>query len=322
MKKILLAGPFSDKAKRIMTEILRGFHVECITKEEEFEAHPDADYLIHRTLKMTADTLRKMKSLRFIQRWGVGLDMIDIQTAGKLGIVIAGAVGVNAPAVAELTVGLMLALYRNIVPIHEALHRGEWIKSAVEKQSYMINGKTVGVIGGGNIGMLVGRYVSAMNANVIIYDDFARSPETEAATGFRFVGLDDLLKTADIVTLHVPLMDSTRHMIDEPQFALMKPGAILVNAARGGIVNEKALLKALDEERIMGAALDCFETEPLPGDSPLLLHPRVLATCHVGGNSVDVANIMATWCPENVIAFVKGEMPDSRIANKEFLPKK
>ena len=319
----MIAGPYNDDVREIMRKNLsKDFEVQFITKQEEFDTALDADYVILRTLKLPGDTINSMPNLKFIQRWGAGVDIIDIETAGKRGIPVANIAGENAPAVAELALTLMLSVYRNVLEINEAMHKGQWIKNSIDKRCFMINEKKVGIIGAGNIGKLIGKYVQALEATVQYYDIKRLTPEQEETLGFQYVSLEELLKTSDIVTLHVPLNETTKYMIGEEQIALMKPSAVLINAARGGVVKEAALLKALKENRLLGAGLDCFETEPLPGDSPILEFPNIVLSCHVGGNTADLAFKLAKRCPGNIRAFREGKLEEKFVTNRQFLGSK
>ena len=316
----MIAGPYNDDVKEIMrVNLSKDFEVVFITKQEEFETALDADYVILRTLKLPGTTILCMPNLKFIQRWGAGVDIIDIETAGKRGIPVANIAGENAPAVAELALLLMLSVYRNVLSINEALHKGQWIKNSIDKQCYMINEKKVGIIGIGNIGKLVGKYVKALDATVQYYDIRRLTPEQEEKLGFEFVSFEELIKTSDIITLHVPLNETTKYMIDEEQISQMKQNTVLINAARGGVVNENALLKALKENRLLGAGLDCFETEPLPADSPILEFPNIVLSCHVGGNTADLAFKLAKRCPGNIRAFIRGELEEKFVTNRKYL---
>lgn len=320
MEKVLIAGPYNDDVREIMRKNLsKDFTVEFVLTQEDLDAGSDTDYVILRTLKLSGDTINKMPNLKFIQRWGAGFDIIDIETAGRKGIPVANIAGENAAAVAELALLLMLAVYRNVLIINQAMHEGKWIKNTIDKSCFMISEKKVGIIGLGNIGSLVGKFVAALDANVQYYDLVRRSPEEEQKSGFTYVSLDELLRTSDIITLHVPISETTRHMIDERAFSLMKPGAVLINAARGGVVDEAALCKALDEKRLLGAGLDCFENEPLPADSPLLNYPNIVLSCHVGGNTADLAYKLAKRCPQNIRDHINGCLQEKYIVNKSFL---
>ncbi len=316
MEKIVIAGPYHAEAKKKMiADLSRDYQVVCIANPEEFEQHLDANYVILRTIPLSADVIRRMPGLRMIQRWGAGVDIIAMEEANRRGIPVANIAGENAPTVAELTIGLILGVYRRIITIHNALHEGRWIKNGIDKCCYMVCDKTVGVVGLGNIGSRVAEIVSAMGATVQYYD-VVRRPELEANRGYRYVTLETLLRTSDIVSLHLPLSEETHHMIGEWELSKMKDGAVLINAARGGIVDEAALIKSLKNGHLLGAGLDCYEHEPLPSDSPLLELDNVVLSCHVGGNTADLAFRLAKRCPANIRAFGRGELDPKYVVNK------
>ena len=210
---------------------------------------------------------------------GVGLDMIDLEAARRCGVSVRWAPGVNRQAVAELTICFMIALCRSVVPLARGLAAGEWRHPGGRQ----ISSSTVGIVGCGHVGQQVARISRALGASVIAhdiraYDDFYRE------VGVTPVSLDELLERSDIVTLHVPLDASTRGLIGERSLRLMKTGAVLVNTARGGIVDEQALKRALVEQRLGGAAFDVFAVEP-PIDRALLLLPSFFGTPHIGGGT-------------------------------------
>jgi len=224
--------------------------------------------------------------LRLVSKYGVGLDMIDLDAARRHGVAIRWTPGVNRQAVAELTICLMVALCRSVVPLATELAAGGWRHPGGRQ----ISSSTVGIVGCGHVGRQVARICRAFGATVIAhdlrtYDDFYRE------TGVSPVTLDALLADSDIVTLHVPLDASTRGLIDAAAFSLMKPDAFLVNTARGGIVDEQALKRALVEQRLAGAAFDVFEVEP-PADSELLRLPGFIGTPHIGGGTREAALAM------------------------------
>lgn len=321
MEKILIAGDYSEVVFGIMKEYLeKDLEIVRIERQEEFENGLDADYVILRTLKLPAELISKMPNLKFVQRWGVGFDSVDIEFAGKRGIPVANNGGASANAVAELALTLMLSVYRNIIPANQALRRGEWVKGLVGKSSYTIEGKLVGIVGMGRIGSLVGQYVSAMGAKVQYFDLRGEVPGLrERHPDFRLVTLDELLKTSDIVTLHVPLTEETRYLISERELTMMKPTAILINAARGGVVDEAALKKALENKKLLGAGLDVYEKEPITPDYPILMLPNVVGSCHVGGNTADLALKLARLCPSNIQDFRAGKLDQKYVVNKQFL---
>jgi D-3-phosphoglycerate dehydrogenase len=222
---------------------------------------------------------RAVPELRIISKYGVGLDMIDLDAARRHGVSVRWTPGVNRQSVAELTICFMIALCRSVVPLATGLAAGGWRHPGGRQ----LSSATIGVVGCGQVGQQVARLCRAFGARVIAhdvrsYEDFYRD------TGVTPVPLADLLELADIVTLHVPLDASTRGLIDAPALARMKPDAFLVNTARGGIVDELALKRALVEQRIAGAAFDVFAVEP-PADAELLALPAFIGTPHIGGGT-------------------------------------
>ncbi len=234
--------------KTIMLERLSGFEVAFAKEQEAILNHLDADYVILRTNSMRRDVLEKMPNLKFMQRWGAGVDIIDIEYAGSRGIPVANTAGSNASSVAELAVCLMLSLYRNIEAINNSVKRGEWIKNSIEQFNNAIDDKLVGIIGLGNIGRKVARILTAMDARVQYYDRKDYSSD-ERAKDYKPVSLDELLETSDIITLHMPLDETSKNMINASAIAKMKKTAVLINTARGGVVDETALYAALKEGR-------------------------------------------------------------------------
>jgi phosphoglycerate dehydrogenase-like enzyme len=224
--------------------------------------------------------------LRVVSKYGVGLDMIDLDAARRHGVSVRWTPGVNRQSVAELTIALMIALCRRIVPLAIDMRDGRWGAGGGRQ----ISSATVGVIGCGHVGKTVARLCVAFGATVLAHDivDYA---DFYRANGVRPVALDTLLCDADIVTLHVPLDPSTRNLIDATAIALMKPSAYLINAARGGIVHEAALTAALVERRIAGAAADVFAVEP-PTNLELLRLPNFIGTPHVGGSTEEAVLAM------------------------------
>jgi phosphoglycerate dehydrogenase-like enzyme len=224
--------------------------------------------------------------LRIVSKYGVGLDMIDLDAARRHGVSVRWTPGVNRQAVAELAIGFMIALCRNLVPLAHAITEGEWTHPGGRQLSSSV----VGIVGCGHVGQVVARLCRAFGATVIAndirtYDDFYRDQ------GIRAVALDELLSESDIVTLHVPLDRSTRGLIDEAALARMKPSAFLVNTARGGIVDEAAVKRALVDKRLAGAAFDVFNEEP-PTDCELLSLPNFIGTPHIGGGTAEAVLAM------------------------------
>ena len=248
--------------------------------------------------------------LRVVGRAGVGVDNIDVGAARELGISIVTAPEASTTSVAELTIGLMLALARDISAADAALRRGEWPKASLIGEE--LEGKTLGLVGFGRIGRAVAARAKAFGMVLAAFDPFLDDDAIRAA-GASPVTLETLLAVSDYVSLHLPLTTETRGLLGRTAIGRMKSGARLVCAARGGLIDEAALRQALDDGRLAGAALDVFAQEP-PGDLALLRHPRVVATPHLGAQTVEAQARVALEIVYNVLAALRGEVPPGRVA--------
>jgi phosphoglycerate dehydrogenase-like enzyme len=226
--------------------------------------------------------------VRLVQLLSAGYDEVDVALARQLGISVATNGGANAPSVAEHIILLILASYRHLTEIAAMVRRGAWESSfTTARLTYEIGGKTIGLVGMGNIGRALVRRLRGFEVTLLYHDVRRLSPETEEELGLVHCDLPTLLAEADIVTLHVPLTPGTHHLIGEAELALMKPTALLVNAARGGLVDEAALARALRGRKILGAALDVLSQEPPPPGHPLLDLENCLITSHCAGPTFD-----------------------------------
>jgi phosphoglycerate dehydrogenase-like enzyme len=223
--------------------------------------------------------------------------------------------------VAELAVTLMLDVLRNVVPMAARLKEGEWAREQFSPRSYLLHGKTVGLVGIGNIAKKVAAIVrGGFNCQVLYYDVFRLTPEQEENLGVTYADLDELMTRSDIVSVHVPLLDSTAGMINKSKLDLMKPTACIINTSRGGVINEPDLIDAMQAGKILGAGLDTYAIEPLPKDSPLLSMENVVTTPHCGGNTVDNDINMATICMENIACYDANHDKTMRaIVNQKYL---
>jgi phosphoglycerate dehydrogenase-like enzyme len=269
-----------------------GFSLEMLppraSAEEIAAAMRGAEYLLGFLRLLPDEAYLNAERLKLVQVLSAGYDMVNIEGARKARIPICSNGGANSVAVGEHAIMLMLAVYRKLVAFHQNVAAGRWHRGIPRTVDiYEIEGKTVGIVGLGNIGQQVARRIKAFDADVIYYDLFRRSPEEENRLGVKYVPLNTLLESADIVSLHVPLNDNTRHMIGAAELSRMKPKAILINTCRGEVVDEEALTKVLQDHRIMGAGLDCQEKEPANPDNPLLKLPNVTLTPHNAGPTVD-----------------------------------
>ena len=282
---------FAPKQDRAVTDIARaltppGFELVAADfgTPEFYAAAADAEYFLGLARNMGGEFFRSAPKLKLVQLLSAGYDRVDVEAARKVGVPVSNNGGANAIAVAEHTVLLMLAVLKQLVRFHLDVVAGRWRPPASsESPVYELAGRTVGIVGLGNIGKKVARRVAAFDAKVVYYDIVRLSEAEEDALGVRFVLLSELLRTADVVTLHVPLNDSTRGLIGARELGLMKPSAILVNTCRGPVVDEAALHQALRERKIGGAGLDVLVDEPPSKDHPLFGLPNVTLTPHSAG---------------------------------------
>jgi D-3-phosphoglycerate dehydrogenase/(S)-sulfolactate dehydrogenase len=252
--------------------------------------------------KVTADTLESPGRLKVIGRAGVGVDNIDVEAATRKGVVVMNTPGGNSVAVAELTIGLMLTLLRQLVPAIETTKSGRWEKKRFASGHELFR-KTVGLVGFGSIGQLVAQRCLAFGTAVIAYDP--HPIEASRRLGVQIVSLDDLFRRADVVSLHVPLMQNTRNLVGRVQLGLMHKGSYLVNCARGGIVDEAALADALRDGTLAGAAMDVFATEPVAKDHPLLSLENFLCTPHLGASTEEGQLACASQLAEQLVEYAR-----------------
>ena len=322
MKKILLYGNFSENMRgALKAKCPQGFQVEHQPVGCELALLADADYIINRGGQVDAAVIQAARNTKLIQKWGVGYDKIDVKTAGERGIPVAICVGGNAMPVAELAVTLMLDVLRSVVPMSACLTQGDWSRDRFSAKAYLLHGKTVGLVGIGNIAKKVAAIVrGGFGCPVLYYDVFRLTPEQEQELGVSYAGLEELMAQSDIVSIHVPLLDSTAGMINRTNLSRMKPTACIINTSRGGVIHEPDLIDALQNNRILGAGLDTFAVEPLPADSPLLSMEQVVTTPHCGGNTVDNDINMAAICMDNIAQYDAARDPAMRaIVNREYL---
>jgi glyoxylate reductase len=257
-------------------------------------------------------------SVRVVSQLAVGYDNIDVAAATERGVLICNTPGVLTDATADLAFALMLAHARRLFAGDRALRDGEWGQwSPVFMLSHDLHGKTLGILGLGAIGRAVAERARGFKMP-LLYWSRSRKPDAEAELGIQWRELDDLLRQADYVSINLALSDESRGLIGERELALMKPTGVIVNTARGPIVDQEALYRALVENRIGGAALDVFEHEPLPVDHPLLALENVVVSPHVGSATVETRARMTDLAVDNLLAFFRGEQPPAPV-NPEVL---
>lgn len=252
---------------------------------------------IRSTSRFTAEVLEKCPALRLISIWGTGTDNVDLAAARTQGLCVTNTPGVSAVAVAEHTMALIMAVAKRIVQVDQEVRQGRWPRAMVTQ----LRGKTLGLLGTGAIGREVARLGAAMGMRVIAWTFHPRGDVAERVT------FDDVFRQSDVLSIHLRLSTDTAGLIRREHFELMKPGAFLINTARGGIVNESDLVQALATNRIAGAGLDVFETEPLPAGSPLSAMRNVVLTPHAAGITPEATEAGLALAIENVLAFLAGQ---------------
>lgn len=275
--------------------------------EEQLDLTVNADFVLLGGAALSAAMIEQATRLKFIQKWGIGVDKIDLAAARRAGIPVAITAGANAGPVAELAVGLMLAVYRRIPFVDRKLREGVWMKSEMRSTCYQLDGKTIGLLGFGAISRMVAHRLRGFDANIVYFDLNRADRVTERALRAKYLSFDDLLARSDILSIHTPLTSRTRHLIGREAIAKMKDGAVIINTARGGIVDEEALYEALVSGKLRGAGLDSFEVEPLSPDSPLAKLDQVVLTPHAGGGVFDNVENVAEHALGNIMKFLRGE---------------
>jgi D-3-phosphoglycerate dehydrogenase len=269
----------------------------------------DVDAIMVRQGKINAEVINASPSLKVIVKHGVGVDNVDIAAATARDVPVLRSMGSNALAVAEHTISLAFCLLKQLAPLDRAIKAGGWPKPSFIGRD--IAGCVIGLIGFGSIGRETGRLAKALGMRVLVLDPM--NLEAAQQSGFEAsASLDDLLAVADIVSLHCPLTNETRNLIDAERLAQMKPDALLINTARGGIIDEAALFEALREKRIGGAGLDSFSIEPPPAESPLWSLDNLIVTPHVAGVTKGSAIQMAETAAHHIISVLNGNPPDPR----------
>jgi D-3-phosphoglycerate dehydrogenase len=323
MSLVLVADPIAENGLALLrpharVEVVAGDHAAL----ERYL--PDADALLVRSeTRVTSDLLDRASKLRVIGRAGAGVDTIDVDSATRRGIVVVNAPGGNAVAAAEHSLALMLALARRVAAADASMKRGEWRRGAYVGTE--LTGKTLGLVGLGRVGNEVAHRALALEMRVLVYDPYV--PDEHARhLGLEPTDLEPLLQAADFVSLHVPLTEATRDLLDASRLACMRPTAFLINCARGGLVDEAALLSALDAGHLAGAGIDVYPSEPVSPDDPLPKHPKVVATPHLGASTVEAQVQVAVQVAEEVLAVLQGKptqfavnAPSLRAEDAEFL---
>ena len=266
--------------------------------------------IVRSRTKITAALLEAASRLKVIGRAGVGIDNIDLQAAQKRGVIVVNTPAATSLAVAELTIGLLFALARQIPRLDAALKDGQWLKNEIT--GIELNGKTLGILGLGNIGLTVARYAHNLEMCILGYDPFL-SPQEINQRQAQPVSLTELYTRSDFISLHLPLNPETRSLIGREAIQKMKSGVYLICTARGGVIEEAALLEALHSGQVAGAALDVYAQEP-PGNMALLRHPNLIATPHIGAQTKEAQRRAAEQIAHEVLAALNGKTLHWRLA--------
>jgi D-3-phosphoglycerate dehydrogenase len=310
--KVLVTEKLADVAVDFLRK--EGFEVDTLydlSPQELLERIGEYDGLIVRSAtKVTAEVIERAGRLKAIGRAGIGVDNIDLEAASRRGILVANAPESNTVAAGEHTLGMMLAVARRIPHADASLRERQWRRSAFK--GVEVAGKTLGLIGIGHVGSIVARGALGMRMRVLAYDPYVAAERMRDMNVEPAESLEQIYREADFISLHVPKTPQTVGLVDEKAISMMKPTAYIINVARGGIVDEKALYRALKEGRIAGAAIDVFEDEPAT-DSPLFDLPNVVVTPHLGASTVEAQDRAGVTAAEQVAAALRGGVPVNAI---------
>lgn len=316
MKRVLVLartfGKYSNEPLALLQN--NGFEIE---RREKVDADglKGFEAIVVGVQRITREMLQN-SSVKIIAKHGVGVDNIDLEAATELGIPVTVTPNANAVSVAELTIGFIFALSKKLIDLHNNLYQKRQFVSNVGLE---LHGKILGIVGFGSIGTEVAKRALCLGMRVLVYDPYVEESNLREL-GVEKTELDELLRQSDFVSLHVPLNESTRHLIDREKISLMKRTAYLINTARGGVVDEKALAEALKSGQIAGAALDVFDVEPLPADSPFFDCPNVIMTPHVGAHTYEAILRMNMMAAESIVDFFNGKIP-KHVVNRDVITK-
>lgn len=310
MPKVLLITPRANVAEIFAHRAPAGFALDWQPNslpEEQLAAHiRDAEYVVLHPAAIKNSLLATAESLRHIQLLTAGHDRIDLAETARRGITVSTNGGANSWAVAEHTVALLLALYKKLLACDRSVRAGTWRQAVNGFDTFEVAGKTVGLLGAGQIGRKVAERLKSFETEIVYYDP-SPNPSLETAVGARLVDSDTLFATADIITLHLPLTPQTRGMIGPREFALMKQNAVVLNASRGEIIDEDALVAALSSGKLLGAGLDVFHHEPIEPGHPLLKLDNVVLTPHTAGHAFEGWFRRTDFAWKNIRRIASGE---------------
>lgn len=313
MPTVLLTNKYSDNVLAVVRkELPEGFDfisLQSANKEELVRNAPQADYfLASGRVSIDREVIDSAVKLRMIQRTGVGTDTIDLKTLREKGIPIYVNAGINSVSVAEHAILLILSVLRRLTAVDAGVKSGKWGKNDVGIGCHSLRGKTVGMIGMGSIGKSVVKMLRPFGVSIMYYKPVRMPEQDERELNIQYCEMSDMLKQTDILSLHCPLTPQTRGLIGKSEIASMKHGAVIINTARGPLIDEAALVNALKSGHIKGAGLDVFSQEPPNQDNPLLKLDNVILTPHVSGLTLETFSKMMRDAFENIKAFEDGEL--------------
>ncbi len=311
LRIILLDLGTEKRAQQMRALLPPGFSLDYGTGRGDahmMEIIRDADFAIAGQVGVSAEVLGAARKLKLLHKWGVGVDNIDLEAARRLGILVARTTGSNAVAVAEFTLAMMLMALRFPAYGHHKLMGGEWHgPGKLPGETFLLSGKTVGIIGLGAIGQTVARLLKGFGCRVLYAKRSRLSPSEEQALGVSAASVEEIITQSDVISLNCPLTPETANLFDAAAFARMKPTAVLINAARGGVVVEADLADALRRKVISAAAMDVFAVEPLPADSPLIGLDTLTLTPHLAASTADTFEPTVRRMFANMERVAKGE---------------
>ncbi len=305
-----------DQTRAVAPDNFELHFAESYDEDHQIEIAQVCDFIVCGTAPISRRLLNAAPNIKFIQKWGIGFDKVDLDAVREHGLGLCNTAGANSSVVAEHTLLLMLAVYRHLLEIDTRLRKGEWldIKIMLRNNALQMRGKTIGILGFGNIGRAVAQRLTGFETNVIYYDISRATEEIERKLKSRYVSLECLFKESDILTIHTPLDESTRNIVDANSISQMKNTAIIINCARGGVLNEKALFNAIEAGNIRGAGIDVWEPEPTEPENPLFSLDKVVVTPHAAGSAFDNVGNVSKHCFENIQLFLDGKkLPDADV---------
>ncbi len=316
MDKIIVVQPIHDNGMKILSEAGEVVVPESSSDKEVSKAGRDAKALVVRLTRVSADLMDAMPSLKVIGRNGIGVDNIDVKAASQRKIMVVNTPGTNSNSVAEYVIAAFMFLMKRLGPLDLHIKQGDWAFRD-SSRGFDVEGKTIGIVGMGQIGsILLKKCRTGLGMRTLVYDPYLSAEQIIESEAEACPSLEVLLNQADVVSIHVPLTNSTRGMFNNELLSKMKKGAILINASRGGIVDEEALSRLLQSGHLGGAALDVFAQEPPEKACPLWGVPNLLATPHIAGMTEDAAIRTAEAMCKDVAAVLRGDKP-ANLYNKD-----